>query len=242
MSRSQVLALLLIAGPAGCGSKGHLEGTAGSPSFVTEDTALYFEGRNGIERVDLDGGNLQTVFATDLRLRRWSPDHATVLLGDEDCNLFVGDVASGAIRAIEPRGCDGTFSADSRQVAIERFDDDAIVVVDVASGERLNLDRLAEHPPETALPPPCDGLQVRSLRWEHRIEMQRGDDPPVVVIEEVGRERGWHDYRDDFDSVQLSPGCGYVVFGFDHDIWVAEAREHGRFAKVADGDFLRFDR
>lgn len=61
-----------------------------------------------------------------------------------------------------------------------------------------------------------------------------------VAVRELGRKRGFHDHQSDFGQPQLTPGCGYVLFAWRGDAWLADATGSGDNGPLAKGEVLFF--
>ncbi|RYE82781.1 MAG: hypothetical protein EOO75_20195 [Myxococcales bacterium] len=61
-----------------------------------------------------------------------------------------------------------------------------------------------------------------------------------MLVQLVGRRRGFHDYQDDFRHLALSPRCGLALFEHDRRTWVADART-GTFGPLVEGEWLFFE-
>ena len=84
-------------------------------------------------------------------------------------------------------------------------------------------------------------LVPTAMTGEKRLELPQQQDldrlPGATVVTLVGRKRGFHDYQPDFHELSMTPGCGYVVFGFDHHVLIADAKG-GAAAPIYAGGFL----
>jgi len=171
---SFALLLMLVLSLFGCGACGGSPGTlaAARPdaTFVKEAGAMFVMTQAGIERVAFDGSARKVVFARPGTMSsvgtsmQWhvldiSADFATWVLGDDDTNVFVGDMATGAVREVKAaarRASGATLSPDGKRLAIARHsdfsvkgakDDDTLYVVDVASLATTTLGPTTDHWP-----------------------------------------------------------------------------------------------
>lgn len=298
-------------GCGGCaGSRGHIAETKADTRFVTEPATLFVGSATGIEKIGLDGSERAMIFPRT-KESGWtvfdvSPDFAWFLLETSNTELFIGEVATGAVRFVPAPGrrvSTARFSPDGKRIAAARhsdFDkpgakpDDTIYVIDAATLATETITPATDHWPGairwakdgsalwvtmnwdagpqwitladkvrrsglTAPPAPIDqgrrpppaSCPERPIaeRWDPTLrlvdtdagaEAERDASAGHVIVELRGRKRGFHDYLPDFNDPVMSPGCKFVVFGFENGVWVADARGGAAAPLVKDASALFF--
>jgi dipeptidyl aminopeptidase/acylaminoacyl peptidase len=86
----------------------------------------------------------------------------------------------------------------------------------------------------------CHAGTVVSDRWESRVRVVDGADAGTTVAYLEGRKRGFHDYAPDFSDESFTPGCGYVVFQYDRQVWAVAADGAGGPGPIVEGYRLGF--
>lgn len=184
-----VLSVVLLTFGSACGgcagSRGVIVERRPDTSFITERARFFARTEKGIERVSLDGRERALVFATpegsaSLYVMDTTADQRTFLLGNQNTELFVGDVATGALRKVESLGdrCSAaTFSPDGKRFAAARHsdyslpqtsqkEDDTLYVLDSASLVVTELPRSSESwPQRIEWAEDGSGLYV-TMNWE----------------------------------------------------------------------------
>jgi hypothetical protein len=174
----------LLSGCAGCsGSHGVIVEARPDASFVKERARFYVRSERGIERVSLDGSARAVVFASSpgsssLSVLDTSPDQRTFLIQNQNTELFVGDIATGALRKVEVLGdrCSAAaFAPDGKRFAASRHSDfsqpsakpdDTIYLVDAATLTATVIPRSSESwPVRIEWAADMSGLYV-TMAWE----------------------------------------------------------------------------
>ena len=65
------------------------------------------------------------------------------------------------------------------------------------------------------------------------------EDGTRILVNEEGRQRGIHDYLDDFDSISFTPECSSAIYDRHGEIWVVEL-ESRRVGVLVQGTWLFF--
>jgi len=145
--------MLLLAALPGCGgcagAPGHIVESRADTKFVSERSPLVVHTVRGIERLAIDGSERKVMFArrpeSGWGVLDVAPDFGAFLLQTSDTELFVGDVATGAVRAVPAPGhrvSTARFSPDGKRFAVARHsdykiqggkEDDTIYIVDTAT-------------------------------------------------------------------------------------------------------------
>jgi dipeptidyl aminopeptidase/acylaminoacyl peptidase len=81
--------------------------------------------------------------------------------------------------------------------------------------------------------------RLEAEQWGTEVRILEPGKPARALVTEVGRERGFHDYRPDFHEPMFTPGCANVIFDFNGVLWLASV-ETGRNGPLVHGAFARF--
>jgi hypothetical protein len=173
---------------------------------------------------------------------------------DDDALYFI-DVASLSVRTIPPSTTGDApmnlaWSPDGGTVFAEMkrlHDPPAFERVSVADGARQweaadphrdfrDSPHVFKSPRYTH--PVCPG-RIIAEGWATELRVESAG-ATVVVARETGRERGFHDYRPDFEPTGWTPGCAEIIFGFQGETWLASAKGTLELGRLGQGKPLFF--
>jgi hypothetical protein len=225
---------------------------------VSSDWSMFLLGNPDTELMigDLSSGNLRKVVQLDRRAGDavFSPDGNTIAATwhadfskpqaewKDDDTIFLIDVDTLAIKILPPSRTEQPlsirWSADGFYLwAIMPPEVGVGQWISPADGKRQEMkDPLGPlHSP--FVEPDCPGkLEIIDEGTAIRLTDETGD---RILVSEEGRQRGLHDYLDDFRHVSFTPSCSAVIFDRFGEIWVVEI-ESGRAGVLVEGDWLFF--
>ena len=225
---------------------------------VSSDWSMFLIGNPDTELMigDVSSGKLRKIVQLDQRAGDavFSPDGSTIAATwhadfslpqaewKDDDTIYLIDVDTLAIKILPPTRTEQPlsirWSADGFSLWVVMPPDVGVDQwITLVDGKRQEVNDPIGPLHSPFVEPDCPGkLEVIDDGTAIRLSDETGDH---ILVREEGRERGFHDYLDDFRHVSFTPSCSAVIFDRFGEIWVVEI-ESGRAGVLAEGDWLFF--
>jgi dipeptidyl aminopeptidase/acylaminoacyl peptidase len=220
-------------------------------AWTDSDTNAYLGDAvsGGVRRIPVvDGRASELAFSPDdrtLAVSRHSDFSLPQAQSTDDDTLYLVDVATLEVTTVAPVSTHWPthlrWSADGKWIKLG-----------MAFGkptEWVSVETRAHSPPPAETPEmwrsrwhrrtACQA-RLEAERWGTEVRILEPGKPPRALVTEVGRKRGFHDYRADFFEPMFTPGCANVIFDFNGVLWIASVETGRNGPLVRGGYFVTF--